>query len=146
MRANIFIRVFRKKIGLSQEALSRQVGVSLMTVRRWEAGEREPRASDITKLCEVLGCSESELINGPQKKEFRINIVWLEKGDEDVENLAIKANDFNVGIRSDGSLLLWGEIPLGMTANEVGEKVRAEVAVAEEMRALRDKRLRDGKA
>ena len=32
-----------------------------MTVRRWESGQREPRASEIAKLCEVLGVSEAEL-------------------------------------------------------------------------------------
>ena len=32
----------RKALGLSQEALARRFGVSVMTVHRWESGENAP--------------------------------------------------------------------------------------------------------
>jgi transcriptional regulator with XRE-family HTH domain len=51
------------------------VGVSFITVRRWESGEREPRASDITKLCAALGCTEAALLNGPAPNEIRVEII-----------------------------------------------------------------------
>ena len=60
------IRLWRKRIGITQERLSELVGVHVNTVIRWEAGLREPRTSEIKKLCEVLNVSEAELLNGPE--------------------------------------------------------------------------------
>ena len=36
------IRALRHKLGLSQEALARKLGVSVLTVRRWEKGSFSP--------------------------------------------------------------------------------------------------------
>ena len=49
------LREARKAAGLYQEELARRVGVSVDTVRRWESGAREPRASDLQSLARVLG-------------------------------------------------------------------------------------------
>ena len=45
-----------------------------MTVRRWESGQREPRASEIAKLCEILGVSEAELLRGPAEEKWVLEI------------------------------------------------------------------------
>lgn len=52
---NTGLRAARKAEGMSQSGLARLVGVSVDTVRRWEAGSREPRASEIQALAEVFG-------------------------------------------------------------------------------------------
>jgi transcriptional regulator with XRE-family HTH domain len=49
-----------------------------MTIRRWETGLREPRASDIQKLCEVLGVSEAELLNGPTDEGYTVTLKFVE--------------------------------------------------------------------
>ncbi len=49
------LRDARKAAGLYQEGLARRIGVSVDTVRRWESGAREPRASDLQSLAGVLG-------------------------------------------------------------------------------------------
>jgi len=36
------IRELRRKLGLSQEGLARKLGVSVITVRRWEKGTSKP--------------------------------------------------------------------------------------------------------
>jgi len=36
------IRALRHKLGLSQEGLARKIGVSVLTVRRWEKGSFSP--------------------------------------------------------------------------------------------------------
>ena len=59
------IRSLRERSGYTQATLARAIGVSDMTIRRWESGQREPRASEIAKLCEVLCVSEAELLRGP---------------------------------------------------------------------------------
>ena len=50
------LRDARKAAGLYQEGTCTACrGVSVDTVRRWESGAREPRASDLQSLAGVLG-------------------------------------------------------------------------------------------
>ena len=59
---NEVIRTMRKRRGLTQEQLAEYLGISVMTVRRWEWGERTPDADYIQKISQVLGVSISELM------------------------------------------------------------------------------------
>jgi transcriptional regulator with XRE-family HTH domain len=77
-----------------------------LTISRWENGHREPRASDIQKLCEVLGVSESELLNGPGSNETKI-IFHAEVMDMDL--LKLEPAAYNFGFR-DKDILIWGAI------------------------------------
>jgi transcriptional regulator with XRE-family HTH domain len=93
-----------KKLGsrkyITQEPLAQVVGVSRITLARWEAGTREPRASDIKKLCEVLGVSEAELLNGPVKEDFTVTLKYvktLEGVDEEMN-----MNGITLSITEDG--------------------------------------------
>ncbi len=55
---NVFsagLKSVRKTEGMTQAGLARLVGVSVDTVRRWEAGSREPRATELQALAEVFG-------------------------------------------------------------------------------------------
>ena len=36
------VKTLRKKLGLTQEAFAIRLGVSVMTVRRWEGGKTKP--------------------------------------------------------------------------------------------------------
>jgi len=58
-----------------------------MTIRRWESGQREPRASDIAKLCKVLGVSEAELLRDPVEKRWEVRVILEEPKEVDVMNL-----------------------------------------------------------
>lgn len=117
------LKALRIKAGLSQEKLARLTGVVLITVFRWENGERIPRADDLNRLAAVFGVSTDELING-SPKELKINIVW-EVSDE-MENLAMRSNEFNVGIRG-GDFLIWGALPQTMTPAEIADRVKLEL-------------------
>lgn len=81
------LKGWRTKLGLSQFALSEKVGVHENTVRRWESGQREPRASEIAKLCKVLGVSEAELLRGPAEKRWEVRVILEEPKEVDVMNL-----------------------------------------------------------
>lgn len=72
-------------MGLSQFALSEKVGVHENTVRRWESGQREPRASEIAKLCEVLGVSEAELLRGPAEEKWVLEIKIADSKEEVID-------------------------------------------------------------
>ena len=90
------LKEWRTKLGLSQFALSEKVGVHENTVRRWESGQREPRASEIAKLCEVLGVSEAELLYGPQSKEWRIEVVFRREEDWEMNTVDMSASAPNL--------------------------------------------------
>ena len=56
------IKERRKIMRFTQEQLSKLVGVSCITLRRWEAGERTPNSSLIPKLAEILNTSVEYLM------------------------------------------------------------------------------------
>lgn len=118
------LKDLRGRFRLSQDKLAKQVGVSFNTVCRWEYGERTPRAEELSRLASVFGVSTDELINGSPKQELKINIVW-EVSDE-MENLAMRSNEFNVGIRG-GDFLIWGALPQTMTPAEIADRVKLEL-------------------
>ncbi|MBR1437771.1 MAG: helix-turn-helix transcriptional regulator [Synergistaceae bacterium] len=69
------IKQLRKSRNMTQEELSERIGVHENTIRLWEKGIREPRSSDIAKLCEVLNCTESELFNGTASQTWELRMV-----------------------------------------------------------------------
>ena len=48
------IRQKRKSKGLTQAELAERLGLSEMTIRRWEASKRSPRMEEISELANVL--------------------------------------------------------------------------------------------
>ncbi len=62
MKLNQTIKRLRKEKGLTQEQLAEEVGVSLMTVRRWEWGESIPKSNMLLKLADVFGLSPEALL------------------------------------------------------------------------------------
>lgn len=55
------LRALRRSRGLTIPQLARQVGVSEITVRTWQAGKYSPNSENLTKLATVLGVPASEL-------------------------------------------------------------------------------------
>ena len=49
------LKRYRVNKGLSQEQLARQIGVSLYTVQRWEAGKTLPSPLAMVRLVELFG-------------------------------------------------------------------------------------------
>lgn len=60
------IRLQRKKAGLTQIELAEKLGVSIATLRRWEAGETAPTGTRIIELANLLGISPDEIITGTE--------------------------------------------------------------------------------
>ena len=90
------VRHYRERAGLTQLRLSEAVKCSIDSVRRWESGQREPRASEIARLCEVLGVSEAELLRGPQSKEWRIEVVFRKEEDWEMNTVDMSASAPNL--------------------------------------------------
>lgn len=56
------IKELRKKQGISQKELARQVNVAQNTISRWESGERVVDADSLKKLAEFFGVSSDYLL------------------------------------------------------------------------------------
>ena len=74
------LKELRKQARLSQSNFADLVGVSFMTIRRWESGEVIPRMNEIKQICEVLQVSESELLNGPASENWELKILMKKEG------------------------------------------------------------------
>ena len=101
------IAELRKQKGMTQEELAHLLSITTVTLSRWENGHFEPKASVIKKLCEVLGCTESELLNGPSDGNVKITLVYdwdkMKEGSIDMNG-----NDFELILGSNGQIGLKG--------------------------------------
>lgn len=57
------IREHRDAMRMTQEQLAKKIGLSTMTIARYEAGSREPRATELKKMAEIFGCTIDDLVN-----------------------------------------------------------------------------------
>ncbi len=132
------IRFFRKKNKLTQEKLAELVFCSVDTLQRWENGTREPRASDITKLCGILGCTETELLNGLRDDKI---ILTLSYDWTDMKEGEINMNEdkFNLILGGDGKVGLHGAgmITSREAIEEFLSRVRNELEIALEAQMKR---------
>ncbi len=58
------ITLARESANLTDQQLSRRIGVLLKTVRNWETDRSEPRGNKLTMLSGVLGVSLGWLVSG----------------------------------------------------------------------------------
>ena len=82
------LRALRKKAGLTQEELAHRVGVSLMTIRRWEYGERQPRAEEIKRLAEALHVKEQQLLSPEQPSRWVLTVKIAQEFSEEVIDMS----------------------------------------------------------
>ena len=59
-----FISSQRKKNNLTQAALAEKLGITDRAVSKWECGKGLPDVSFMLDLCEILGITVNELLNG----------------------------------------------------------------------------------
>lgn len=52
----------RVRSGLTQAALSEEIGVSVASIKSWEAGRRKPNADALVKMADLFGCSADYLL------------------------------------------------------------------------------------
>lgn len=62
------IKAYRIAAKLSQDELAKKLSVSLHSVWRWENGKVEPRASELSQMAGMFGCSVDDLLlSNPQQ-------------------------------------------------------------------------------
>lgn len=57
------IKRLRIKADMEQLELAEKLGISNKTVSSWECGRTEPRMEMIEKICNVLHCTKSDLVD-----------------------------------------------------------------------------------
>lgn len=56
------IKKHREAAKLKQTELAEKIGISTVTLSRYENGEREPRVTELRKMSELFGCTIDELV------------------------------------------------------------------------------------
>ena len=56
------IRLYRKRAGITQIDLAKDLEISIATLRRWEAGETTPTGTRINELAKRLNVSPEEIV------------------------------------------------------------------------------------
>ena len=69
------ITAIRKRKGITQEALAHLLSVTTVTLSRWENSHFEPKVSMIKKLCEILNCTETELLKEQDSQTWELRMV-----------------------------------------------------------------------
>ena len=69
-----FIAQKRKEKNLTQDQLAEKLGVSNKTVSKWECGKCMPDYSIVKPLCQELGITISELMEGEVKTDSSIRV------------------------------------------------------------------------
>lgn len=55
------IQLYRKRSGLTQRSLARELGVTYQAISKWERGRSTPDISLLPELARIFGCSIDEL-------------------------------------------------------------------------------------
>lgn len=92
MKLNEKILYYRKKAGLSQEALAAKIGVSRQAVSKWEVGDTAPELDKLVALTKAFGVTTDELLgleepgretepdNQPQTPHIPDDVDWVVRG------------------------------------------------------------------
>jgi transcriptional regulator with XRE-family HTH domain len=133
------IQLYRKRSRKTQAELAESLGVHEMTIRRWESGISEPRASDILKLCEVLGVGEAELLNGPESSDVKFSIIW--EVNKEMNAMEVKMNEFKIG-RGESDDFGMFRFSKDIAVEEIGQQFMNHLRAARAGREVYDKELR----
>ena len=82
IKVGVLIAKLRKEKNLTQSDLGEKLGVSYKAISKWERGINMPDASLYKPLCDILGITIDELINGEKtskmkKRNYKIIIIII---------------------------------------------------------------------
>lgn len=121
------LAIIRKKRGLTQEELARLLSISNVTLSRWETGLFEPNASTMRKLCEILHCTEAEILNGSDEQiKVTLSYNWedFKKGE-----INMSESKFNLVLGDNGEVGINGSMIIKSRSaiEEIISKIRSEL-------------------
>lgn len=69
------IRFHRKALGYEQEALARELGVSLASVNNWENDRNVPQGRNLVAISDLLGLTTTELLGGAPRGNDQLDRI-----------------------------------------------------------------------
>lgn len=114
------IKENRMRLGITQKQLGELVNKSDVTIRKYESNNIKPPLEVRIKLAEV----------------FKLEVKELLEGDEDIKQLDIKPNDFNVLANNNGSDNI--EFDLYDEYLEVSKRLRSKLTGLKELKRTDD--------
>lgn len=114
----------RKELGLTQRALAKLVGLSGVSVLKWENGQNEPSGKNLFALSEALKC----------------NPTWLLFGDKEQEPIPAELLPLDLNAKQERVLNLFNQLPeteKDIIINELEARVENFNRLFEELLSLR---------
>ncbi len=108
MKCGDLIKDKRASLKLTREALAEKSGVSVMTIRRYESSEREPRLDIVEKLAVAMGCTIYDLLEDFSELDIEDQKEMFVSGDEKAKMNAMY-----------DALDLEGRMKVGMYVNDL---------------------------
>ena len=137
------LKALRRSKGLNQTQLAEKIGVSLLTLFRWEKDERQPRMNEIKALAKALGVSEADLLNDPPEKsgEWILSITVRQELKEEVIDLSKPIPEIStiVTANTGAYIALGGSYDL-WTSNE------GFASIVKQLKKMRDGVIQQGKS
>ena len=132
------IAILRKKRGIKQDELAEILSINIATLSRWENGHFEPNASTIKKLCEILHCTESEILNGPNDNKIKVTLSynWQEFKEGEIN---MSESKFNLVLGDNGEVGINGSMKVTSKSaiDEVIARIRKELEFGLDMQVKR---------
>lgn len=100
MRLPEAISTIRKNLGLSQEGLSKKIGVSFTTINRWESGKSLPRNGKIHKVEKLL--KKATIFSGVKEDATEYYSIEPRKKDYPAYAFFAGAGGFHLGLENAG--------------------------------------------
>ncbi len=85
--------MLRKKAGLTQIELAEKLGVSIATLRRWEAGETAPNGTRIIELSTLLNISPDEIVSENENTERKGKVLITYPNNERANGMLVFEGD-----------------------------------------------------
>lgn len=73
------IKELRRVFGYSQDALSKLLNCTAMTISRYESGKHEPDIDTINRLCDIFHCSSDYLLGRISEPYGQLPVSQAEK-------------------------------------------------------------------
>lgn len=110
----------RKRLGLTQDALAEQLGVTAQAVSKWENDQSCPDITMVPKLAQVFGITTDELLGLEHREPLQAEVVTPEtEPDDEPEGLHLQKGNWEVkldgGRRSGIGLGIWVLVLGGLT-------------------------------
>lgn len=85
LATGMFIARKRKELNLTQAQLAERLGISSKSVSKWERGKCMPDYGIVNELCDALGITVSELLDGEENERENLRLY---DNDQMIEMLA----------------------------------------------------------